>query len=188
MDQPGRLFKLFSSVHFDRPSAGSPEEEDRAVDARSITGSAAVDQVIKTLSPLDLVRLLKFVRDWNVRAKTAVVAQVVLHAVLRLRTPIDIQNAFDKVQKSHRAAAAEAAEAAAAREEDEEGMQVDDRPRPRPQANSTNIGLKDLLEGLMPYTDRHAARLDKLMVDSYMLDYIVGEMDGGIVGGEVIEV
>jgi len=189
MDQPGRLFKLFSSVHFDRPtSLIAGQEDDRAVDAVSITGSAAVDQVIKTLSAVDLVRLLKFVRDWNVRAKTAVVAQVVLHAVLRLRTPSDIQNAFDKVQKSHRAAAAEAAEAAAAREEDDNGMVVDDRPRPpRAQASSTNLGLKDLLEGLLPYTDRHAARLDKLMVDSYMLDYIVGEMDGGIVGGEVIE-
>jgi len=39
----------------------------------------------------------------------------------------------------------------------------------------------------MPYSQRHFTRIDKLVQDSYMLDYIVGEMDGGLFGGEVID-
>jgi hypothetical protein len=39
----------------------------------------------------------------------------------------------------------------------------------------------------MPYSQRHFTRIDKLVQDSYMLDYIVGEMDGGLFGGEVMD-
>jgi U3 small nucleolar RNA-associated protein 13 len=175
MDQPGRLYKLFASIHRNR-------QTDGAIDTTSITGSDAVDSVIRLLSAIDLVRLLKFIRDWNVRAKTSEVAQVVLNAVVTFRSAEEIRQAFDKVQRGH-LAIKEAEEAT--KDEDEE-MEAAQPPK-RPLNTSTSIGLKDLLEGLIPYTDRHAARLDKLMVESYMLDYIVGEMDGGIVGGEVIE-
>jgi U3 small nucleolar RNA-associated protein 13 len=45
-----------------------------------------------------------------------------------------------------------------------------------------------LLDGLIPYSERHFTRIDKLVQDSYMLDYVVGEMDGGLFGGEVMDI
>ena len=50
------------------------------------------------------------------------------------------------------------------------------------------MGLRELLDGLIPYSERHFARVDRLVQDSYVLDYVVGEMDGGMFGGEVMDV
>ncbi len=182
MDQPGRLFALFSAVH-----KGREDDLSATGSETSITGNASVDAVIRSLGPIDLVRLLKCVRDWNVRAKTSGVAQVVLHAVVRLRSAEDIRAAFDKVTRGDAAAAA-AAEAAAEALVDGETAAEDDAAAQRKPRRKETPGLKDILDGLIPYTDRHAARLDRLIVDSYMLDYVVGEMDGGMIGGEVMEV
>jgi U3 small nucleolar RNA-associated protein 13 len=40
------------------------------------------------------------------------------------------------------------------------------------------------LEALLPYTERHLSRMDKLVQESYMVDYILGEMDGGMFNDE----
>lgn len=146
----------------------------------AITGSDEVDQVISSLSGTDLVRLLKFVRDWNSNARTSSVAQRILHAVLKLRTPEDLLAAFENKAPEEMAVDPEA------------DMEVDgdvdaekDEPKKR---KEPPVSFKDLLDGLIPYSQRHFTRIDKLVQESYMLDYIVGEMDGGLFGGEVMEV
>ena len=50
------------------------------------------------------------------------------------------------------------------------------------------LGLREVLDGLIPYSERHFARIDRLVQDSYVLDYVVGEMDGGMFGGEIMDV
>jgi U3 small nucleolar RNA-associated protein 13 len=42
------------------------------------------------------------------------------------------------------------------------------------------MALKELVDALIPYTERHLSRMDKLIQDSYMVDYVLGEMDDGI--------
>lgn len=37
-------------------------------------------------------------------------------------------------------------------------------------------GISELLEGLMPYAQRHFSRIDRLVRSSYLLDYILNEM------------
>jgi len=166
MSQPGRLLHLFSTV------ASSPSS------LVAITGSDEVDQVIATLSGTDLVRLLKFVRDWNTNARTSSVAQTVLHAILKLRTPEDLLAAFENKAPENLGADIDMDADADADAEIEE----------KPKRRDPQLSLKDLLDGLMPYSQRHFTRIDKLVQDSYMLDYIVGEMDGGLFGGEVTDV
>lgn len=78
MDNPARLLALFRQVANARPTSGIP-----ASDAESVTGLAAVDEVLRTLPPHDLGALLRHVRAWNALAKTADVAQTVLHAIFR---------------------------------------------------------------------------------------------------------
>lgn len=51
----------------------------------------------------------------------------------------------------------------------------------------TTVSLPELMDGLIPYSQRHFVRLEKLVQESYMLDYIVGEMDGGVLGTEVLD-
>ena len=39
--------------------------------------------------------------------------------------------------------------------------------------------LRELVEALVPYTERHLARMEKLVQESYIVDYLLGEMDDG---------
>ena len=41
-------------------------------------------------------------------------------------------------------------------------------------------GLHELVEGLIPYTERHLGRMERLVQESYVLDYVLREMDDGL--------
>ena len=174
MSQPGRLLHLFTTVAASRGDTAQLAILDQVTPAgQSITGSLEVDQVIKTLPGIDLVRLLRHVRDWNARAKTSPIAQIILHAILRLRTPDDILAAFDSASKTPGDAPSE------------EPIE-DEETKPKAKAPAA-ANIRELLDALLPYSERHFARVDRLMQDSYMLDYALSEMDGGVFGGEVME-
>lgn len=159
MSQPGRLLTLFNTVLSTKVSG-------------TYTGSIEVDEVIRTLSGLDLTRLLGHVRNWNANARTSPVAQNILHAILRIKSPEEIIQAFDNAKEIPQIVPST---------EDEE-------PEKRPKKAQPVLNLKDLLDGLIPYSERHFARIDRLVQDSYVLDYVVGEMDGGLFGGEAMDV
>lgn len=47
-------------------------------------------------------------------------------------------------------------------------------------------GLKDILHALAAYTERHYQRVEELVDDSYLVEWVLGEMDGGVgLGGLV---
>ena len=167
--QPGRLHALFASLPSASASSSSPP---------SITGHPAVDEVLRTLPGPDLARLLRYVRDWNVRAPTSAVAQRVLHAVLKLRPAADLARAFDAdaalvalgdAPSPASASAPASAPAAAAGE----AAVADGRGA---------TALKELVDALVPYTERHLARMEKLLQDSYVVEHLLSEMDDGMFG------
>lgn len=149
MEQPGRLLNLFRNL--------SSLSQESILRAPSITGNTSVDEVLRTLSGSDLIRLLRYVRDWNANAKTSAVAQKVLHAIVKLRAAEDIMNAFSDDTILSSLGGGE-----------------------KPQGGAT--ALHELIEGLIPYTERHLARMEKLVQDSYVVDYLLGEMDDGMFG------
>ena len=52
-------------------------------------------------------------------------------------------------------------------------------------ASRETNSVSEIVQALAPYTERHLARLDRLVQDSYVLDFILAEMDGGmLVGGD----
>lgn len=131
--------------------------------SKSFTGSLAVDEVIRTIPAEDLITLIRFVRDWNSNAKTSEIAQEVLHAIVKLRPAEDIMDVFRT-------------QAALAGEE-----------------QSTDVsggGLKEIVDGLIPYTERHLARMDRLIQESYVVDFLLEEMDQGMLcgAGDLMEV
>ncbi|KAH9486256.1 Transducin beta-like protein 3 [Psilocybe cubensis] len=149
MAQPGRLFNLFRDV------AGEGESS-------SLTGSTAVDEVIRTLRGSELAKLLRFVRDWNTNAKTSVVAQQVLYAIVKLQRAERVIGAFGE----------ETAERAFAEGEEEEDATSG--------AKTGRTAVKEVLEALIPYSERHQGRIERLVQESYVVDYILGEMDDGM--------
>lgn len=151
MEQPGRLLALFKNI------SATPDPTP------SITGNAAVDEVLRTLAPADLARLLRYLRDWNATARTSGVAQRVLHAVMKFRAAEDIARAFGD---DSALAAVETSGGALAKTGSGAGA----------------TALKDWVEAMIPYTERHLARMDRLLQESYIVDYMLGEMDDGMFG------
>ncbi|KAH8120064.1 WD40 repeat-like protein [Phellopilus nigrolimitatus] len=134
---------------------------DPNVDAEDSGGASqpVIYAVLRRLSPVELATLLRHTRDWNANARTSTVAQTLLNVLFKLRTVEDIADAF------------EANEAFL------------------PIKNSTaalggQLSLNELVQTLIPYTERHLARLDRLVQDSYILDYVLGEMDGGLIADD----
>lgn len=114
-----------------------------------------MDEVIRTMSAEDLITLIRFVRDWNSNAKTSEIAQEVLHAIVKLRSAEEIMELF-KPQATLTGA---------------------EQP-----ADATG-GLKEVVDGLIPYTERHLARMERLIQESYVVDFLLEEMDQGMLGG-----
>ena len=155
MEQPGRLHSLFKAL---------PSESDSSVS--SIVGHPAVDEVLRTLPGADLARLLRYVQVWNANARTSVVAQRVLHAIVKLRAAEDIMGAFHQDNTL-----AKVTGVVSGKSGDKGGA----------------TALRELIEALVPYTERHLVRMDKLVQESYVVDYLLGEMDGGLFGMDDLE-
>jgi len=157
MSQPGRLLSLFKDV-------GAAEGDDEST---SLTGNVAVDEVIRTLGGSDLAKLLRYVRDWNTNAKTSSVAQRVLFTIVKLRSAEDVIQAFGDETTEKIFADGE-----------------DALPSDGPSTGRT--ALKELIDALIPYTERHHSRMERLVQESYVVDYILGEMDDGMFDGDLL--
>ncbi|KAK7203227.1 WD40-repeat-containing domain protein [Myxozyma melibiosi] len=120
LDHPARLLNLFRTVMTDHHEPGS------------VTGLREVDGVLSSLAPEQLARLLRRVRDWNTKARTATVAQRILHVVLVSYPP-------------------------------EKLLEVQD--------------IKRTLDALIPYTERHFGRMTDLVEESYLVDFVLRQMD-----------
>lgn len=144
-------------------------------DANSITGLASIDSILSTLPPNQLIQLLLYIRDWNTSTRTAPIAQTVLHAILSTHTASSLISIFDSASKSHRAALAE-------RLENEElgivaPLAQKESARQRRLQNETKVDLASLVEALLPYTERHWQRADRVLIEASMLEYSVQAMD-----------
>jgi len=159
MEQPGRLLSLFTDIQCNSSLAES-EDSSQSISTLSVTGHPSVDEVIRTLPGSDLARLLRYVRDWNAKAKTSGVAQGVLYAVMKLRSAEDVIRAFG--------------------DEAAESMIIDGS-----MGKTGGTPLKELVDALIPYTERHLSRMERLVQESYVVDYILGEMDDGMFDGEL---
>jgi U3 small nucleolar RNA-associated protein 13 len=122
LDQPYRLLNLFNEVI----SNASDEKES------SILGLSEVDEIIATLTTPQLSVLLSRVRDWSTNGRTSLVAQRILHIILKKYPPEQLL-ALPDIQK--------------------------------------------LVDALIPYSDRYLKQVDKLLQDSYVVDYILREME-----------
>ena len=166
MDQPRRLFNLFKAVSASRAPLDTSIADDGVYtyNCQNITGNAAVDQVIRSLPLPELGKLLHHIRDWNATSKTSGISQTVLHAILKLRHAEDVRAAFTATPNHL------------------PSLEFNDDPTLSTQkAAKTGDGLREVIEALIPYTERHLARTERMVQDSYVLDFLIGEMDGGVV-------
>ncbi|BGP48858.1 U3 small nucleolar RNA-associated protein 13 [Rhodotorula kratochvilovae] len=168
MDQPRRLLNLFTEV---RASAGTNGAEDLL----SLTGSRHVDAVLRGLSPAELRQLFRYIKDWNTVSRTADTAQAVLHAILKLHDADKLLAVLEGRAEEDSAGEIELAGAGKAKDADEDD-EDDDEARKR--KKRTEVKAADVLGALIPYTERHMTRADKLVRESFIVEHLLGMMEG----------
>ncbi|KAK2752313.1 U3 small nucleolar RNA-associated protein 13 [Onygenales sp. PD_40] len=126
-----------------------------ANDAASLTGNPDIDVVLRSLDRENLYSLLLRVRDWNTNARTAPVAQRILYALAR-SYPASV---FVELAGQKRIGAAGGKKG--------KGKQQ---------------SLKEVFDTLAAYTERHYKRVEELVDESYLVEWVLGEMDGGLLG------
>lgn len=143
LNHPGRLLKVFEEV------VNMPPNEREANTHMNVK---AVDEVLANLNQEQVFRLLERVRDWNTNARTATVAQKVLHCLLKsYPREMWVDMAKDRnVLKLAR--------------------------NTRAQGTGGNA-MKAVFRALEAYTERHYKRLEELADESYLVEYTLREMD-----------
>lgn len=112
---------------------------------------ATLREVFKSLESGDIFRLLEYIRDWNAKSRDSDVAQATLNILFKTHSLADIMKASPAST----------------------GMEDEDSTRRKgPQTTIT-----ELIEALLPYTERHYARADRLEQESAFLDFILAHMD-----------
>ncbi|KAJ2935352.1 hypothetical protein H1R20_g1742, partial [Candolleomyces eurysporus] len=157
LGQPGRLLSLFQNVIASRSDA----------DKGSASGIKLLDRIIEALDGGDLVKLLSYVRAWNTQAKTSAVAQTIIFAIVKLRSADSVIQAFKESVVEKKIA------------ED-----ADDAEGTKPASDSGETALKEMVEALIPYTERHMSRMGRLLQESYVVDFILLQMDSWMLGGD----
>ncbi|KAL1965655.1 hypothetical protein VTN77DRAFT_5332 [Rasamsonia byssochlamydoides] len=157
LNHPGRLLSLFTAAideADETTSSGDGDDADAERGKNSLTGSPAVDTVLQSLDRENLYLLLLRVRDWNTNARTAKVAQRILYALVRSYPAL----VFLELASSPPASIV----------------------RKRGKKGADNMGMKEILHALAAYTDRHYRRIEELVDESYLIEWILNEMDGGM--------
>jgi U3 small nucleolar RNA-associated protein 13 len=164
LNHPKRLLDLFTAV------VNGPREPG------SYTGRKEVDAVIASLSNSQLWSLLKRLRDWNANARTYNVAQHILYAILRLHAKERLLN-LRRRRKGGGDGQDVNIELADAMANLNTHGEVRDRE-----------SVKDVLDGLRAYTERHYSRLEKTSEERFVLLWALQQMDevgggDGVVNG-----
>lgn len=151
LEKPVKLLRLFKELE---------EQED---EKESMTGSVKVDEAIADLKALELLKLLEYVRDWNALGRTTEVAQRVLYTILKFHS-------YDNLIRG-------------VGEEEEEKEEMDQEKKNQPKKIKKKNGqmkMKEILDGLLPYTERHLNRLEKLNQEICVVQYVLNQMGGGL--------
>ncbi|KAF3893820.1 Small nucleolar ribonucleoprotein complex subunit [Trichophyton interdigitale] len=126
-------------------------EDTAERDPDNLTGNADIDAVLKTLDDELLYILLIRLRDWNTNARTARVSQRILYALFRSYPSSTFIELADRKNVL-----------------------------PNDGKSGKSAAMKDILEALAAYTERHYRRIEELVDESYLVEWVLGEMDGGV--------
>lgn len=118
LDQPFRLSSLFDELLRDKTVSN---------------GLGLLKPLLEQFSVAQKVKLIEYIREWNLSYKRALFSQLVLAALLRT-----------------------------------EGFEEFVKEKPE---------IKDLLKGIIPYTEKHFDRTDELLIDSHLIDLALLNMN-----------
>jgi U3 small nucleolar RNA-associated protein 13 len=160
LNHPKRLLELFSTVVNGPHAAGS------------FTGRIEVDEVLASLSNSQIWALLRRVRDWNANGRTFHIAQRVLYAM-------------NCTYPKERLLSLQRRKVSSVLPNDDEELVSAMSELSTKQRTQSKESVKDVLDALKAYTDRHHSRHEKTADERYVLMWALQEMDevnGGLDG------
>jgi U3 small nucleolar RNA-associated protein 13 len=160
LNHPKRLLDLFTAV------VNGPREEG------SFTGRKAVDEVLAELSDAHLWGLLRRLRDWNANVRTHNVAQHVLYALLHLHSK---ERLLSLRKRRRRVGGAGEVDGGVNGDLAEAMAQLDTEDSHS--RGGSKESVKDVLDGLKAYTERHHTRLEKMAEERFVLLWALQQMD-----------
>ncbi|KAM0749156.1 WD40 repeat-like protein [Meredithblackwellia eburnea MCA 4105] len=164
MDQPRRLLRLFTEVKLGISAT--------AETSASHAGSRAVDAVLASLHGADLRQLINYIKDWNTVARTSEVAQAVLHAILKSHLAEEVLECLDAKEVVEQ----EQMEVDFENEDEDQKAERERKSKgKKKRGKQANAG--DVLAALVPYTERHLARADKMVRESFIVEHLLGMME-----------
>lgn len=176
LDQPKRLLHLFQTIH-----------QSHSLFPNSITGSTDVDLVIKSLVGKDLKKLLEFIVDWNSIGRTSELAQRILNAIFKFHSSETILKTLELIRKSIPTSLTQGQEDIESDEEDSNLKSIRIKKLKEFNSGKKELKVNEILGALIPYTERHFVRADKMVRESFIVDHLLGMMDDGIMEMEVEE-
>jgi len=150
LNHPRRLLELFTKVM---------DSSDK--DETSLSGKIGVDQVLGSLGDEQLWKLLIRIRDWNTNARTARVAQHIMNCLFRSYP----KDKFINLQKRRLLIKVD--------NDEDDAEAAEDAPRNK----RSGENIRDVLNGLKAYTDKHYARLEKIAEERCVLMWTLQMME-----------
>lgn len=120
----------------------------------STQSSTILTEVFASLNSSDIFRLLGYIRDWNSKSRDSDTAQSALHVLLKTQSSSSILKAAPV----------------------RTGLEIA-LPSETAKESATKGSIADIIEALMPYTERHYARAERLHQESAFLDFVLAQMD-----------
>lgn len=164
LNHPKRLLDLFTRV------LDSPQPDEG-----SLMGRRGVDEVLAGLGDEQLWRLMLRLRDWNANARTARVAQRVMYALFRLFPKdkfVQLQRRRQHQQHQQKKMGADESDGLV---EGVQGLKVDEEAGSK--TGQRQESIRDVVEGLKAYTERHSARMDKMAEERWVLLWTLQQME-----------
>jgi U3 small nucleolar RNA-associated protein 13 len=162
LDQPARLFSLFKSV---ADAADFSAEGGKG----GFTGSVEVDEAIGSLADDQLYRLLLRCRDWSASARSALIAQRVLRAIVE-------SVGMTRLAKLRPQQGSWAGPRSGETENAETGKPI----------RGTAATLPDILRGLRAYSERHYSRISDMWDESFMVEFTLREMEALLIDDDLV--
>ncbi|CAK7333665.1 unnamed protein product [Dovyalis caffra] len=145
--RPHKLFELFAEL------------------CRKKEGSNQIDKALRVLGKEEIHLLFEYVREWNTKPKLCHVAQYVLFGVFNILPPTEILEIPQSLSIVFVYAIIILLLVA-------KSMNLDFWYS----EDSEIRGIGELLEGLIPYSQRHFSRIDRLVRSTFLLDYTLNGM------------
>jgi WD40 repeat protein len=150
-----------------------------AAAAAAAAGEALLTAILRSrelLPPPAVGRLLGYIREWNTQSRHGMLAQRLLHLLLRAlprgRLLEGLAAARDAAGASRMVPGLGAVRVAA-----RGGGRADGTAAPGSGSSSAAAAeLRALVGALLPYSERHGERLDRLQLSSYLADYTLDAM------------